>query len=181
MRRRGSILPGLLLLALGVFLLLDRTRLVIFGWDLFLPALAFLLGLVMLVECMKPEARCRPFWGTLLVVFGGFFFLWNNGTLDYLLYDYWPIFPTAFGLAFIAQFLAKQRGWLTLIFGVILALTGGSYFLDYFGYIDVYSLQDIAYRIEDLLYLFFDYYPVAIIVIGILLIFSSIRRSHAGN
>ncbi|MCH7902371.1 hypothetical protein IIC68_01310 [archaeon] len=40
MRKKSSILPGMVLVAVGTFLLLDRFNVYIFQWDLMLPVFA---------------------------------------------------------------------------------------------------------------------------------------------
>lgn len=178
MRQRGSIMPGLILVVIGMFLLLDRMDVYYFEWSLFIPAGVFLLGLSIWTNCLKSRKGCNVFWGTVLVILGGFFFLWNYGTLDVTMIDYWPIFPTAIGAGFLSIFLLNWRHWWALFPGVPLLVIGGSYLAYYTGYIDLFRLEDILYTFEDIVINIGDYYPVIFIVIGLLLIVMATRRSR---
>jgi len=178
MNRRGSIIPGLMLVLFGMLLLLDRIGLYYFTWSLFLPGAAFILGQILWINCLRSKTRCHVFWGTILVVLGGFFFLWNYGTIDTYMFSFWPVFPTAVGLALISMFMVNWRHWWALIPGLPLTIFGGSYLIYYLGYIDVYRLEDILYSFEDTLYRFGDFYPLLFVLLGVILIIMSVRKSR---
>lgn len=170
-------MPGLLLVAFGAFLLLNRIDVFLFEWELILPGMAFIIGIAMWANCLKSETKCKVFQGTLLIVLGGFFFLWNYETIDLMLFDYWPIFPTAFGLAFVSLFVTNWKRWWALIPGFFLLFIGGSFFAYFLGYIDEYQLEDMFYSFDDMIDKGWDYYPVIFVFIGIILIYTSLKRS----
>ncbi|MFC1728794.1 hypothetical protein ACFL6I_00520 [candidate division KSB1 bacterium] len=178
MRQRGSIIPSAILVVFGVFLLLDSLNMYIFSWSLFISGAAFLLGLLMLGRAQRTRRSGRAFSGTLLLVLGGFLFLWNYGALDYIIDSPWPIYPTSIGLAFLSMFLVNWRNWWALIPAAPFLALGCCVFILEMGYIDYYTFRDFTYYVEDTWYYIADYYPIVIVLIGLLIIIFSMRHSR---
>jgi len=179
MRKKSSILPGLVLVTVGAFLLLDRFDVYIFQWDLMLPAFAVILGLNLWIRAIRYKPQHGVFTGTLLVVLGVFFFAWNNGWIDHYFYYYsvFPIFPTAIGLAFISMFLFDYHKWWAILPAAPFLVAGFASFCYTLGIMDVYDLEDSAYYIEDIFFDFRTFVPLILVFIGLIIIISSLRKA----
>lgn len=175
MRRRGSILPGLILVIIGVIMLLDQTGIYFFHWGLILPLLAVVLGLYMWVRALRSKEKRGVFTGTLLIVFGGFFLLWNYGPFYNHFYfrSYVPIFPIAIGLAFFALFIVDFRKWWALFPAAFFLSIGGIGLAS-----TLYILQNMIYRSRDIIHVITDYFPMILVGIGLLLIIGSMRKAR---
>jgi hypothetical protein len=132
--RRGAIVPGLVLIALGAWFLADAlgVRLPSLG-DLW-PVFPLGFGLAALAQFFLGRRRDEGlvFSGVSASLLGAFFFAITLGPLDWGdLGRYWPVFVLIGGLAFLAQWLARpaERGLLVpallalLVGGVALAFT----------------------------------------------------------
>ena len=91
----------------------------------------------------------------------------NLGLLDldfyfYSLEDYWPVFPIAFGIAFLIQAVLGQKDWALLVPGVLLLFVGSAFLAKNLGFFFWYDIL--------------EFWPVILIVIGTLLIFKSLRK-----
>ncbi|MCP4614765.1 MAG: hypothetical protein GY845_39290 [Planctomycetes bacterium] len=183
MKKKGSIFPGLLLIFFGVLLILDRMRfdLRLFQWETIIPLLAILIGLKMWITALATPKKGSVFPGTLFLVLGSFFFMYNYGILDEWFYfdTFWPIFPTALGLAFLSLFLVNFRNWLSLFPAVIFLGIGTISFAIMLDFLDYWTIEDFWYENEDIFYNIGDWAPLLVIVVGLVLIISSIKRAKA--
>jgi len=185
MSKKRSILPGFVLVAVGVFLLLDRFHALdrynvnIFQWDLMLPAFAVLLGLNLWIRALRYKPQRGVFGGTLLVVLGAFFFAWNYGWIDHYFYYHsaFPIFPTAIGFAFLSMFLFDYHKWWAILPAAPFLCAGLVSFSYTLGIMDIYDLEDSAYYIEDIFFDFRTYIPLLIVFIGLMIIISSLKKA----
>ena len=122
MNNRGAIVPGLILIALGLWFLADAL-----GWQL--PGLGELwpifplgFGIAMLAQFILGGRRDEGlvFTGLTGLLTGIFFFAITLGPLDWGdLGRYWPVFPLIGGIGFLAQWLVKpsERGLLVPALG----------------------------------------------------------------
>lgn len=181
MKKKGSLFPGLLLIAIGAILILRRIDydFYYFSWDMIIPLVGVLLGLRFWITAFTFGNKGRVFPGTLLLVLGAFFLAWNSGyLLDYLYYDtFWPIFPTALGLSFLALVLVSPRNWLSIFPAIIFLGVGGISFAIYLDYLSYWELEDFWYEHEYMLDSAEDFFPLLIIIIGIIIIVSSLKIS----
>ncbi len=181
MKKRGSILPGILLIFFGVLLMLDNMRydFEILQWSTIIPLLAVLIGISMWIKALASPNKGSVFPGTLFFVLGAFFFLYNYGILDQWFYfdTFWPIFPSALGLAFLALFLVNARNWLALFPAVIFLGIGGISFAIMLDFLDQWAIEDFYYENEHIFYNLGDWAPLLVVVIGLILIISSIRKA----
>ena len=179
MRKKSSILPGMVLVAVGTFLLLDRFNVYIFQWDLMLPVFAVILGLNFWLRALRYKPQRRVFTGTLLVVLGAYFFAKNYGWIDDYFYYYndFPIYPTAIGLAFLSKFMFDYHKWWAILPAAPFLSVGFASFLYTLGILDLYDLEDSAYYIEDIFFDFRTYVPLILVFIGLIIIISSIRKA----
>jgi peptidoglycan/LPS O-acetylase OafA/YrhL len=115
--RRGAILPGIILIALGLWFLADALGLPLPGLGDLWPIFPLGFGLAMLAQYFIEGRRSEGlvFTGVSGTLIGAFFFTITLGPLSWGdLGIYWPVFPLIGGLAFLAQWLARpsERGLL---------------------------------------------------------------------
>jgi len=112
-RPRGSILWGIVLMALGAWFMADNVGYALPGWDVIWPVFPTLGGLAFIVSFLAGREQDA---GVLIPGVGGFlcglfFFAFTAGFLRWSdMSDWWPIFPFIAGLAFLATW-AGTRPW----------------------------------------------------------------------
>ena len=181
MKTRGSILPGLILIVIGFIMILHQLGVNFFHWDLIIPPLAVILGLYMWVRASRSKDKGGVFIGTVLIVLGGFFLLWNYNPFYNHFYfrSYAPVFPLAVGVAFFALFIADFRKWWALFPAAFFLAVGGFGLASTLYYINHYILQNMMYRLRDVIHVFVDYFPVILVIIGLLLVITSMRKARS--
>jgi hypothetical protein len=115
--RRGAIVPGLVLIALGLWFLADAVGVRLPGLGDLWPIFPLGFGVAMLVQFFVGGRRDEGlvFTGVLSTLTGALFFAITLGPLDWGdLGRLWPVFPLNAGLAFLAQWLVRpsERGLL---------------------------------------------------------------------
>lgn len=115
--RRGAIVPGLVLIALGIWFLADSLGLNLPGLGDLWPIFPLGAGLAFLVQYFigGRQEEGLIFSGVAGVLTGALFFAITLGPLDWGdLGELWPLFPLIAGVAFLAQWLVKpgERGLL---------------------------------------------------------------------
>ncbi|HLF26207.1 MAG TPA: DUF5668 domain-containing protein [Anaerolineae bacterium] len=174
-RRSGAIVPAIILIGIGIFFLLLNTD-VIRGVSIgqLWPAFPALLGVSLLVQFFAGRMRDPGLvtGGAIFLLTGLFFFLFtlrvdipgfgpvNWGDMATL----WPAFPTIVGVALLLQWLAGGlRDHALLIPVTILTIVGLGGFAFTLG-------QFPTFRILA------DYWPVLLILLGILVLARSFVR-----
>lgn len=165
---KKSIFPGVLLIIFGVILLVNRITPFHFGWRQVYPLILIGLGMLFFASIYQKKDKGAVFPGTILFLFGLFFFLRNYDVIDYFyVSEVWPIFLIIFGLAFLALFVTKPSDWGVLVPAGILIFLGIMFWLkistDFFW---------------DAWYLVSDYWPVILIVIGGGIILGSLKKKQ---
>ncbi|NIR51432.1 hypothetical protein GWO43_22905, partial [candidate division KSB1 bacterium] len=165
--RERSLIPGVILILLGLYFLLDRLNVFYFRWEYLYPLILLGLGVLFLVAIFTKKDKGAAFPATILLILGLFFFLRNYGLLPYEFYlyyieDYWPIFLIAFGLGFLVLFSVKPEDWGVLIPGGILL---------FFGVVFLLRNMRLFYWRD-----FADFWPVILIAIGLGIVVSSLRK-----
>src|SRR5712692_1606368 len=125
--RRGALLPGLLLIALGAWLLALTLGVPLPGFDKIWPVLPLVFGLAVLIQFFAEGRRHDGlvFTGVAATLLGAFFLTITLGPLTWAdLGRWWPIFVIIGGLAFLAQWLARP-GEHSLLIPAGLALLAG--------------------------------------------------------
>ena len=115
--RRSTILPGLLLILLGAWLLARNLNLAVPGLDQLWPGFLVLFGLGFLGQYFASGRRDEGlvFMGVAGTLLGAFFLTITLGRLRWSdLGTYWPVVVLIGGAAFLGQWLAKpaDRGLL---------------------------------------------------------------------
>ena len=167
--RRGAIIPGLLLIALGAWLLAQNLGVPLPGVERLWPVFPMFFGLAFLLQFFlggrKDEGLVFVGVGATLV--GAFFFAFTLGRLEWAqMGDYWPVFVLIGSAAFLAQWLVRpaQRGLLVPMF--IGLIVGGLFLAANLG------LLNAGVR-EQLIKL----WPLALIVAGLITLAAYFFRS----
>ena len=128
LNRRGAVVPGLLLIALGAWLLAVTLGVRLPGPEKLWPGIVMAFGLACLAQFLAEGRRSQGlvFTGVAAALLGGFFLAFTLGPLAWAdLRQWWPAVVVIGGLAFLAQWLARpaERG---LLLPAALALLVGS-------------------------------------------------------
>ncbi len=129
LNRRGAVVPGLLLVALGAWLLAGTLGVPLPGLARLWPGFVIAFGLACLVQFFS-EGRRSPglvFTGVAAALLGAFLLAFTLGPLAWGdMRQWWPALVVIGGLAFLAQWLARpaERGLLApaalaLLVGVV--------------------------------------------------------------
>jgi hypothetical protein len=164
-QKRGSFVPGIVLIAIGLYFLLRQFIESFSVWELIYPALILLVSGFLLWDYWKRKNPKILFWGIFFLCTGVFFMLRNYSFIPYLYLDeYWPVFLVSLGFAFIIRFIAEPQDWGVLIPGTILLFIGLKSLMDAFHEV----FWDWEFYLDDL-------WPVVLIVIGAGIIISGLH------
>ncbi len=166
--KRKSLIPGALLIVVGIILLLRQIDLLYVSWRQLYPFLLLGIGVLFSVSCFARQDKGAAFPAGMFVVLGLFFVLRNFGifSFDYYFYyprEYWPVFVLAAGTGFIALFLARSRDWGALVPGLTLFALGGLFLLRNAGLFHWLHLADL--------------WPIILIAVGAGIVINSLRRN----
>ncbi|RMF67076.1 MAG: hypothetical protein D6743_05465 [Calditrichaeota bacterium] len=166
-QREKSVVPGILLIGIGVLFLLNQLDVIYLRWRHIYPLLFLGLGGWFFMKVFARKERGAAFVGTMFLVLGLFFALRNYRVLgfDDYFYDFesfWPIFLIACGLGFVVLFLFRPEDWGVLIPGGILLLFGVAFFLEMSGFVYWRRIM--------------DFWPVILIAVGAGIVLSGLRR-----
>ena len=166
-KQKSSIIPGVLLVIIGLWLFIRQFSFFQFYWDKLYPVFLVLLGLLLIAEFWWHKQSGIVFWGVIAFVVGIFYILRNFELIPYFYADeYWPIFLIAMGIGFVALFLINLKDWGILIPACLFLFFGIGFLFhtldySYWGWIEFLN----------------HYWPVVFILIGIVLICNGIFRS----
>ncbi len=168
---RRSLLPGIILIAVGLIFLLQKFGCFYFTWDTIWPIFLVIPGLAMIIGSFRKGAAGTIFPGVVIFLIGILFFAVNYDFFWYYNFEeLWPLFIVIVGIAFIALFLRKPSGMKGLIPGIFLIGLGSIFLLNEFGYLSWYIWEDIV-----------DFWPVLIILIGLNMIFRNFIKSKSSK
>jgi len=160
-RQLGAVWTGLGLIGLGIAFLMALAV----GWDRFWPVFPLFGGLAFLIVYIGSGFRdSGPVWlGVAATLVGLFLFGFTLGVWEWeQMAELWPIFPLIAGIAFIATFLAERaRDWGELgvgLAGIIVGIVG------------------LAYTIGGEKSEIWRYWPVLLILVGVLGLFTGLFR-----
>ena len=128
--RRGAVIPALVLILLGIYLLLADLNVGIPRWDVVWPIFPFAGGLAFLGSFVFGQRRDpgQVFVGTAATLVGLVFFFVTLGPLSYRdLTTWWPVFVLVGSAAFLAQWVAAGfRDWGALFLALVALVVGGA-------------------------------------------------------
>lgn len=160
--RRGSLIPGLILICLGLILLANRLEWAVLRWIHLYPLLLIAIGIGSAYSIRGHGYRDGVFATVFFLSIGVFFALRNYGFVRYLYFEeVWPIFLIAAGLGFVAIFFFVPSEWRVLIPGSVLLLFGALLLAREYGYLTIYRLS--------------DYWGVILIAIGLSIFLKGFR------
>ena len=128
-KRRPAIIPGVLLILLGAWLLGREIGIAVFIGEVLWPWLIVLLGVIIWARYIffPPRNSDDVFWGTTALLAGGFLVGWHNGFLLPEMdgwYELWPVVPLIIGASSIIQWVFSLRNWGSLVFGLGIGAVG---------------------------------------------------------
>ncbi len=171
--RRSAILPGLLFILIGAWLLARNLNLPVPGLERLWPGVLVLFGLAFLGQYLASGRRDEGlvFVGLAGTLLGAFFFTITLGYLSWGdLGTYWPIFVLIGGVAFLGQWLAKPADRGLLVPAVMALLVGGVALVFTLGLLDA----SLAAQVGRL-------WPLGLIVLGVIMLISYLRRPNGSG
>lgn len=172
-RRLGALIPGLILIFLGVWFLLDNLGVVNINLGQLWPIFPIIIGFSSLAGGLirsrngsyDDGAIMVGVWGLLI---GLFFMLFTFGVINWgEMGRLWPTFPLIGGIGFLAAFLAGGlRDWGLLVVGGIATTVG------ILGYVFAFGVLSATIAEFILPYLV----PIALIIAGIGVLASGLMR-----
>ncbi len=166
----SSLILGLVFILFGLGLLLDRLDMFAFGWTQIYPVIFLLIAISSFLSAAAGQKNAA-FWAGIFAILGLFFTLRNFGVIPYYWFvEYWPIFLIALGFGFIFLYIFYPRDWGVLIPGAIFLGLGTLFIL---GTMDL--LEDVF---ENIVEITFTYWPLVLVLIGLLLLLNSIRHKE---
>lgn len=157
---------GILLLVVGAALLLEKLEVIEFGWSRILWAAVALLGAAIVIRAFVQDGRGRIFWGTVLFLYGLYFFMRSLHLVEGQFTVFMPASMTILGFAFLMLFVSDPKDWHLLIPSVILLGFGGAFMLTEVGYIRRWEMWDTVRT----------WWPLILVLVGLSLI---LRRRRA--
>jgi hypothetical protein len=151
---------GIVLLVLGVALLLEKLDVIEFGWSRILWAAIVLVGALITIRAFVQNGRGRVFWGTLLFLYGLFFFLRSLDLVEGGGEVFLPATITILGFAFLMLFVSDPKDWHLLIPSVVLLAFGGAFMLTEVGYFRRWEVWDSIGT----------WWPVILVLVGLSMI-----------
>ncbi len=124
-KSRGSVIPGIILIIIGVWFLSRHFYPVEIVWVNTYPIVFILFAIFLIFNGLRRPNTSNMFWGVFFLCIGAFFTLRNFGIIPFFYTDeYWPIFLVALGISFISMFIVRPSDWGVLIPGSILLFFG---------------------------------------------------------
>jgi hypothetical protein len=151
---------GVGLVVVGSAMLLHRMGVVTFGWHAALWGILALFGAYKLVTAFTTGRSGAAFWGTVLLVLGGYQTLEGLGVIYVSSYLLFPWTVVLVGAGFLMMFAVKPSHWHVMVPAAFFMGTGMLMILSEMGYFDRWDVAD-AFR---------QYWPIALIVFGITLL-----------
>jgi len=166
--KKPSIIPGALLIFVGLILLLKRLDVVDIYWENTYPLILIGLGVAFFISVFARDDRNASFWSTTFLLLGFFFFLRNYNLIPFYFWDeIWPVILLAIGISFVVLYLFKPQDWGVLIPGVVLL---------FIGFVALAHTMDFYWRTSRFIE---DFWPVILILIGGALVLSSFLRKKS--
>ena len=158
---------GIFLIVIGGVLLLHRLNVLDIGFFQIFWPLIIVFGFAKVETGFSRNRRGRIFWGTVLFLYGLFFFL---GALESVDVHWTMFFPASFlivGIAFFMMFLNDVRNWYLVIPSILFGGIGAAFLLTEYGYFNEWEVRE-AVRL---------YWPIGLILLGVAFVFR--RRPQA--
>jgi len=159
--RQNSLILGIILILVGLYMLADRLELHIFRSSQVYPLVFIIIGIAVSTRIRGRGHRDGVF-ATFFFLSVGLFFILRNYYLIPYVFNPWPIWLVAAGLGCLGVFLFVPTEWGMLIPATLLLFFGAGLLLREF---DIFYLYDIR-----------RYWPIALIAIGVAILLSGMRK-----
>jgi len=168
--RKRSVVPGLVLIAVGVVMLLSNVGVPWLNMEQLWPVVLMLLGLLALINVVTGRAKDKSgIWFGVVGLLAGAVFLYitvGAGKWEDIK-TLWPIFPAIAGLGWIVQWVFERHAIADLVLGV------GALVVALIGYLAIAGLiaRDQALRLV-------DFWPLLLVLVGVGLIAQHFTQRH---
>jgi hypothetical protein len=162
---------GVLLIIVGSVLLVDRLVPIDLGYRPLIWTGVGLVGIVNAVRGFNRDSPGRIFWGTVLFLYGVYFFIQVLEIPNRGLHLFFPSTLIIIGAAFLMTYLNNIREWFLVVPGSLLAGLGAAMLLSRLGFYDWWRVW-LPIRL---------YWPVILVITGTALLLSSRRKRSMGQ
>jgi hypothetical protein len=171
-RHRAPIVPGLLLILVGLWFLGRQLDLPLFVGNVIWPWLLVAVGAIIWVRyiVVSPRSADDVFWGTGTILAGAFLLAWQNNIIlsDVRGWDkLWPIIPLIMGIAGLVQWIFDIRNWGTLIFALMFGTVGVAGLGYTLGSIDFMTAWSFG-----------RFWPILLIIAGVGIMIQAVSRRN---
>ncbi len=168
MKRKGFPLLPILLILVGAAMLLDRTRVLTFGWWTILWALIAILGLYKMSRAFQFPVEGGMVWGTTLFFVGLYTVLEDFGVAVLPGGTQFPALLAVVGFGFLLALLRQPREWHLAIPAAVLLGIGAVMIMGEMQYLGHWVVLDTVRQ----------WWPAALVLFGVALI---LNRGVAGK
>ncbi len=171
MKNNNSRFPwfGLALIVIGAAILLRKLNILDVHFSQILWPLVMLSGFISVTRGFTSGRRGKIFFGTILFLFGLFFFLHTIDSIDLPWYLFFPASCMIIGMGFLMTYLQKMRDWYFLVLSLFFTGIGVMAFMTEYGYLYGADVLDTIHV----------YWPVVLILVGLGIIFRKKDESPA--
>jgi len=164
-KHKQSLLPGVILILIGLWILTHNLVNDFSTWEQIYPLLIITFSVALLIEAYWHKRTGPLFWGVFILCIGVFHLLRTYGVIPYLYFDeYWPGCLVAAGIGMLVVYLFTPRDLGQLILSVIFIMIGLALF------------ARTAFGIIEDVHLLNWLWPVALITAGAGLIYRGWRQ-----
>jgi hypothetical protein len=165
--KRGSILPGIFLIVVGVWFLLVRFEIIENYRYRIYSVTIIILALFLLIEAFRNSNSSALFWGVTILVIGGFFSMRNFGIIPHYYFNrFWPILLIGVGSGFFSLFIFDPRDWGVLIPAFILIFFGIG--------LSIRSFSNLSWNWD---FIIEKYWPIPLILIGMGILLKGVSKT----
>jgi len=167
--KKGSLIPGVLLILIGLWFLARRFIFFTSHWMQIYPLMLLFFAGFLIIETFRGHRSGALFWGITFFFIGLFFLFRNYGIIRYYYADeYWPIFLLALGCGFLALFILNPKEWGLVIPASVFIFLGIGFSLQTFNRL-FWGWENFIDR----------YWPVILIIIGLGVLIDGFQKRNS--
>jgi putative Mn2+ efflux pump MntP len=169
--KKASLVPGLILIAIGLYFLMNKILNTTPVWYQIYPVIILVFAGFLFWEAIRTRHHGPLFWGVFLLFTGAYFLLVNYNILpDLEMAGFLPVVLISAGLAFCVRFIVNPREWGVLVPGTLLLYFGLKTAASEFYELDI----DVEGLID-------NFWPLILIIIGTGMIISGLFKTKKRN
>ena len=168
---KRSILPALLLIFTGIYLILANFDILYFTTRDLITYGAIILGIILFVNGLSHPQKKGILGGTFFFVFGIILTLMRNHILSRNDTFGFAMFFLSLAVANWVYFLFRKERTGNFISGIVFGLIGSGLYLSYTGVLPTWLLMDWSFRL----------WPIILILIGLAMVINAFRRGQSAN